>query len=106
MDFSENMLVQCRSNFPRLTLVRNDGDELPFRDQAFDAVLLFTVLTCIPRNDDQPVWVALETEVGDLLKPESTPGQHLVRFAQRPSAVCIKIRCNRPCGSMVGFPAK
>jgi ubiquinone/menaquinone biosynthesis C-methylase UbiE len=52
-DFSEKMLTQCRSKFPHLTLVRNDGQTLPFRDRAFDAVLLFTVLTCIPSDDDQ-----------------------------------------------------
>src|SRR4051812_43625937 len=45
-DFSEKMLFQCRSKFPHLTLVRNDGQTLPFCDRAFDAVLLFAVLTC------------------------------------------------------------
>ena len=66
MDFSKKMLAQCRSKFPRLTLVRNDGDKLPFRDWAFDAVLLFTVLTCIPRDDDQRTLLA---EVRRVLRP-------------------------------------
>ena len=30
MDFSGKMLMQCRSQFPHLTLVRNDGLTLPF----------------------------------------------------------------------------
>ena len=66
MDFSEKMLIQCRSKFPHLTLVRNDGQTLPFRDRAFDAVLLFTVLTCIPSDDDQR---GLLAEVRRILRP-------------------------------------
>lgn len=53
MDFAEKMLMQCRSKFPYLPLVRNNGQMLPFRDRAFGAVLLFAVLTCIPSDDDQ-----------------------------------------------------
>jgi ubiquinone/menaquinone biosynthesis C-methylase UbiE len=67
MDFSEKMLMRGRSQFPHLTLVRNDGLTLPFRDQAFDAVLLFTVLTCIPSDDNQ---LALLAEVRRVLRPE------------------------------------
>jgi len=67
MDFSDKMLLQCRSQFPHLTLVRNDGLTLPFRDRAFEAVLLFTVLTCIPSDDDQR---ALLTEVRRILRPK------------------------------------
>ncbi len=66
VDFSEKMLVQCRSRSPQLTLVRNDGQTLPFRDRAFDAVLLFTVLTCIPGDDDQK---RLLEEVRRVLRP-------------------------------------
>jgi ubiquinone/menaquinone biosynthesis C-methylase UbiE len=66
MDFSERMLMQSRSKFPHLTLVRNDGQTLPFRDRAFDAVLLFTVLTCIPNDDDQR---GLLAEVRRVLRP-------------------------------------
>jgi len=56
-DFSGKMLVQCRAKLPELPLVRNDGQSLPFHDQSFDAVLLFTVLTCMPNNEDQ--WALL-----------------------------------------------
>ena len=67
IDFSDKMLRQCRSQFPHLTLVQNDGLTLPFRDRAFDAVLLFAVLTCIPSDDDQRVLLA---EVRRVLCPE------------------------------------
>ena len=67
VDFSDKMLLQCRSQFPQLTLVRNDGLTLPFRDRAFDAVLLFTVLTCIPSDDDQRVLLG---EIRRVLRPE------------------------------------
>jgi len=66
MDFSEKMLTKCRSQFPNLTLVRNDGRTLPFCDRAFDAVLLFAVLTCIPSDDDQRI---LLVEVMRVLRP-------------------------------------
>lgn len=65
-DFSEKMLARCRSASPHLTLVRSDGRTLPFRDRAFDAVLLFTVLTCIPGDDDQRELIA---EVKRVLRP-------------------------------------
>ena len=67
MDFSDKMLRQCRSQFPHLTLVQNDGLTLPFRDRAFEAVLLFAVLTCIPSDDDQRMLLA---EVRRVLRPE------------------------------------
>jgi len=67
IDFSDKMLRQCRSQFPHLTLVQNDGLTLPFRDRAFDAVLLFAVLTCIPSDDDQRTLLA---EVRRVLRPE------------------------------------
>ena len=66
MDFSEKMLMECRSRFPNLMLVRNDGRTLPFCDRAFDAVLLFAVLTCIPSDDDQRILLA---EVRRVLRP-------------------------------------
>jgi SAM-dependent methyltransferase len=67
MDFSEKMLMRCRSQFPHLTVVQNDGLTLPFRDRAFDAVLLFALLTCIPSDNDQRVLLA---EVRRVLRPE------------------------------------
>ncbi|MFL6350802.1 MAG: class I SAM-dependent methyltransferase, partial [Bryobacteraceae bacterium] len=68
VDFSERMLLQCRSKFPWLKLVRNDGQTIPFRDHSFHAVLLFAVLTCIPDGDDQRALIA---EVVRVLRPEA-----------------------------------
>jgi SAM-dependent methyltransferase len=48
VDFSESMLDRCRREVLTAKLVRNDGHYLPLRAGAFDAVLLFAVLTCIP----------------------------------------------------------
>jgi SAM-dependent methyltransferase len=66
VDFAGEMLIQCRSQFPQLPLVRNDGQTLLFRDRAFGAVLLFSVLTCIPSDDDQRELIA---EIRRVLRP-------------------------------------
>jgi len=65
-DFAEKMLAACRTRLPHASLIRNDGRTLPFRDRSFDAVVLFTVLTCIPGNDDQR---ALLAELTRILSP-------------------------------------
>lgn len=67
VDFSEAMLARCRSNHPHQNLICNDGQRLPFKDEAFDAVLLFAVLTCIPSDADQR---ALLSEIERVLCPE------------------------------------
>jgi SAM-dependent methyltransferase len=61
VDFSEAMLARARAVAPRPELVRNDGHSLPFKDDCFDAALLFAVLTCIPDGDKQRSLLA-ETE--------------------------------------------
>ena len=53
VDFSAAMLARARVAVPRSALIRNDGQSLPFKDDCFDAVLLFAVLTCMPDNYDQ-----------------------------------------------------
>ncbi len=52
-DFSEAMLRRAREETNAPALIRNDGHALPFRNDSFDAVLLFAVLTCIPDSDEQ-----------------------------------------------------
>src|SRR4051812_49394035 len=42
-DFSEAMTKRCRSMLSHINLVQTDGDLLPFRERAFDAVVLFAV---------------------------------------------------------------
>jgi ubiquinone/menaquinone biosynthesis C-methylase UbiE len=68
MDFSESMLRQCNIRHPELNLrlVQNDGKTLPFRDHSFDAVLLFTLLTCMPMESEQR---SLFAEVQRVLRP-------------------------------------
>jgi SAM-dependent methyltransferase len=66
VDFSEAMLARARVAVPQAGLVRNDGHSFPFKNQCFDAVLLFAVLTCIPNNNDQRELLA---EVGRVLRP-------------------------------------
>jgi SAM-dependent methyltransferase len=65
-DFSEGMLKRCRSTLSHVNLVQTDGDLLPFRERAFDAVVLFAVLTCISREGDQR---GLLTKVVHVLRP-------------------------------------
>ena len=66
VDFSEAMLVRARVAAPCAGLVRNDGHSLPFKNECFDAVLLFAVLTCIPSDEDQR---GLLAEVKRVLRP-------------------------------------
>jgi len=66
VDFSEAMLARARVAAPRAGLVRNDGRSLPFKNECFNAVLLFAVLTCIPDDDEQRI---LLTEVVRVLRP-------------------------------------
>jgi SAM-dependent methyltransferase len=46
--------------------VRNDGHCLPFKDDCFDLVLLFAVLTCIPDDNEQQL---LLSEARRVLRP-------------------------------------
>jgi ubiquinone/menaquinone biosynthesis C-methylase UbiE len=67
-DFSERMLKRCIDMHPNRTFsfVQTDGHTFPFRDRCFDAVLLFTLLTCMPRDSEQ---LELMTEVSRVLRP-------------------------------------
>ena len=66
VDFSAAMLTRVRVAVPGPGLVRNDGISLPFRNDSFDAVLLFAVLTCIPDGTEQRLLLA---EAGRVLRP-------------------------------------
>jgi SAM-dependent methyltransferase len=66
VDFSEAMLARARLAVPKAGLVRNDGHTLPFKNESFDAILLFAVLTCIPDNSEQR---QLLGEVKRVLRP-------------------------------------
>ncbi|HEV7474493.1 MAG TPA: class I SAM-dependent methyltransferase [Pyrinomonadaceae bacterium] len=66
VDFSARMLARARVEVLGRGLIRNDGRGLPFRNDSFDVVLLFAVLTCIPDDDEQR---QLVTEVHRVLRP-------------------------------------
>src|SRR6266850_2600102 len=65
VDFSTAMLSRARVAVPRPALVRNDGFSLPFKNDSFDVVLLFAVLTCIPGSSEQQM---LMTETARVLR--------------------------------------
>jgi SAM-dependent methyltransferase len=66
VDFSGTMIERGRRAFPKLDLRVIDNLPLAEPDAAFDAVLLFAVLTCIPADEDQNQLVA---ELRRMLKP-------------------------------------
>jgi SAM-dependent methyltransferase len=51
---------------PDVAVTLSEGSKAPYEDGAFDAILLFAVLTCTPRDDDQQT---LMHEVVRLLSP-------------------------------------
>lgn len=53
VDFASNMIHKGRQLHPHLNLDVVDALPLPFANTEFDAVLLFTVLTCIPSDEAQ-----------------------------------------------------
>jgi ubiquinone/menaquinone biosynthesis C-methylase UbiE len=67
-DFSGEMLKRCTEMIPgvKLRLVQTDGRMLAFRNDSFDAVLLFALLTCVPGDGDQRLLLA---EVSRVLRP-------------------------------------
>jgi SAM-dependent methyltransferase len=66
VDFSAAMIERGRGLHPDLDLRWIGALPLAEPDASFDAVLLFAVLTCIPRDEDQ---IALVAELKRLLKP-------------------------------------
>jgi ubiquinone/menaquinone biosynthesis C-methylase UbiE len=90
-DFSIGMLRRCNILYPHLELrlVQTDGKTLPFRDDSFDGVLLFTVLTCMPMESEQR---GLFAEVQRILRPNglvyisdlllNTDSRNVLRYKQ------------------------
>jgi SAM-dependent methyltransferase len=66
VDFSERMLARARLEMPGRRLIRNDGQALSFKNDCFDVLLLFAVLTCIPKDDEQ---LQLMSEAQRVLRP-------------------------------------
>ncbi|GAA5610362.1 hypothetical protein Spla01_01500 [Streptomyces platensis] len=66
VDVSAALIARGKREHPELELLHCPGFPLPFGDGAFDAALLFAVLTCVPRDADQ---TAIVGELGRLVRP-------------------------------------
>jgi SAM-dependent methyltransferase len=66
VDFSASMIARGRREYPGLDLRHITGLPLDEPDGAFDAVLLFAVLTCVPDDAEQRGLIA---ELRRLLRP-------------------------------------
>lgn len=66
LDISKAMAARARATLPDIPIVVCSSAAAPYRDHCFDAVILFAVLTCVPRDEDQR---SLMAEVRRLLVP-------------------------------------
>lgn len=66
MDFSERMVEKAKENLPGVPVVLCEAGQVPAEEASFDAILLFAVLTCVHRDEDQKSLVA---ELRRVLKP-------------------------------------
>jgi SAM-dependent methyltransferase/uncharacterized protein YceK len=66
IDASEAMVARARKLVPDVPVAVCGAPPTPHADASFDAILVFAVLTCIPRDEDQR---SLMTEVLRLLVP-------------------------------------
>lgn len=66
VDISQEMIRRGKSNFPGLKLLHIAPESLSFEAGAFDACILFGVLTCIPTDKGQHRLIA---EMYRMLKP-------------------------------------
>lgn len=66
IDISEKMIERGLTKNPELNLATFDGKRIPYKENSFDAVLVFAVLTSIPQDKDQ---LDILTEIKQVLKP-------------------------------------
>lgn len=67
IDFSQGMIERGHKEYPYLDLRVKSDASIAFPDQSFDAVILFAVLTCIIKNEEQQ---NLIKEIRRVLKPD------------------------------------
>lgn len=67
IDFSQGMIQRGAALFPYLDLRLKTSSSIDFPDSSFDAVILFAVLTCIVRDEEQ---TSLIREISRVLKPK------------------------------------
>jgi len=65
-DFSPEMIRRGRRQFPELDLRVKEDETIPLPDKSTDAVILFAVLTCIVKDEEQ---AELVSEIRRILKP-------------------------------------
>ena len=53
IDYSQNMVAKGLKRYPYLNLIKNCGDNIPFPNNEFDAVLLIAVLTSNVKDEEQ-----------------------------------------------------
>lgn len=53
IDYSQGMINRGLRERPYLNLIKTDGDQIPFPDNEFDAVLLVAVLTSNTKDEEQ-----------------------------------------------------
>lgn len=66
IDFSSGMIERGKQQFPYLDLRVKQDETIALPDKSVDAVILFAVLTCIRKNEDQ---IQLLREIKRVLKP-------------------------------------
>lgn len=66
IDFSSGMIERGKQQFPYLDLRVKQDESIFLPDKSVDAVILFAVLTCIRKNEDQ---IQLLREIKRVLKP-------------------------------------
>lgn len=67
IDYSQGMINRGLRLYPYLNLIKNDGDKIPFQNNAFDAVLLIAVLTSNNKDEEQE---NLISEISRVLKDD------------------------------------
>lgn len=66
IDIAPKMIERGKYETPELNLNTFDGKNIPFKDNSFDAVIVFAVLTSIPKDEDQ---LEILNEIKRVLKP-------------------------------------
>jgi ubiquinone/menaquinone biosynthesis C-methylase UbiE len=67
IDFSEKMIERGKNTYPHLCFETMANGKIKYPENAFDAVIILAVLTCIINNDEQ---MKLLNEVKRILKPD------------------------------------
>ena len=66
IDFSEGMIERAKKQFPYIDFRIKENSKIDMPDNSVDAVILFAVLTCIIKNEEQE---ELISEIYRILKP-------------------------------------